>query len=590
MEKELRIWDPLFDLRQATKEERLAWRRVYTIKWLYDLVNLFSSIVVQRNKKRGENHVYEDVDWSPSGPWAEHRRLFGLNEFTGVVTTLAFQKPATDIRRRIRPHHVFQLQCMVDAMTASRGWTHRLRGHILERPPTEFQPQRDIELFLDRNNERLTHGVIHMMSTVQQLIDKQEQEARGGSLKRLTPLLQLLGEDFVTWLGTSKYAHWLEGIPATQFTSTNPNGLWEYSPYLCAVGLVEALQLSYQLALHLWDAGPEPMLLLHVHNKLVKTGLLRPVSMFDALEAAFSHDFFVNGIAPTKDFLGGFLARTQQTSPREVRALHNQRREAGRTAAATLDLNKFLDLKLHRFFRTTSPLISLATAGWDIDAVPETDMDTRSTLFYAALATTTAKCAAAGATRLPDTDVVRRMRAEGLSDAELLKDDALGILKKLMGQSAADKLGGGDLGPDGYKVLHRDTTGLSTSASLAVAQLAVDEDLTASFYFSRSKLNLFTVTAVFLMTTSTIGTKLREECPELHDSFFGTGQPLDLSYMRLCSEALADDADPILLRAVASAFNSTRGMADMRTFFFEEGKVKRRRVERESDEPSCVVM
>ncbi|CCF36334.1 hypothetical protein CH063_07928 [Colletotrichum higginsianum] len=28
-------WDPGFDLQQATKEERLEWRRVYTINWLY---------------------------------------------------------------------------------------------------------------------------------------------------------------------------------------------------------------------------------------------------------------------------------------------------------------------------------------------------------------------------------------------------------------------------------------------------------------------------------------------------------------------------------------------------------------------------
>lgn len=75
---------------------------------------------MQRNTMKGEMHVYEDVDWSKTGPWHHHRRLFGLNEFAGIITTLAMQKPGTDIRDKILPHHVFQLQCIVDSRTSSR--------------------------------------------------------------------------------------------------------------------------------------------------------------------------------------------------------------------------------------------------------------------------------------------------------------------------------------------------------------------------------------------------------------------------------------------------------------------------------------
>lgn len=57
--KELGKWDPEFDLISATKEERRKWRRTYTIKWLYDLVNLFSSLLVERNTPNGEK-------WDPS--------------------------------------------------------------------------------------------------------------------------------------------------------------------------------------------------------------------------------------------------------------------------------------------------------------------------------------------------------------------------------------------------------------------------------------------------------------------------------------------------------------------------------------------
>lgn len=40
---QIRDWDPDFNLQTATDEERIRWRRSYTINWLYDLVNIFSN-------------------------------------------------------------------------------------------------------------------------------------------------------------------------------------------------------------------------------------------------------------------------------------------------------------------------------------------------------------------------------------------------------------------------------------------------------------------------------------------------------------------------------------------------------------------
>lgn len=86
MLREINEWNPALDLQHATKEQRHRWRRSYTINWLYDLVNVYSSIVVQRNTMKGERHVYEKVDWSANGQWSAHVRLFGINEFAGIVT------------------------------------------------------------------------------------------------------------------------------------------------------------------------------------------------------------------------------------------------------------------------------------------------------------------------------------------------------------------------------------------------------------------------------------------------------------------------------------------------------------------------
>lgn len=86
MLEEIDKWNPTLDLQHATKEQRHRWRRSYTINWLYDLVNVYSGIVVQRNTMKGEHHVYEKVDWAADGQWSAHVRLFGINEFAGIVT------------------------------------------------------------------------------------------------------------------------------------------------------------------------------------------------------------------------------------------------------------------------------------------------------------------------------------------------------------------------------------------------------------------------------------------------------------------------------------------------------------------------
>ncbi|KAJ4157104.1 hypothetical protein NW754_008746 [Fusarium falciforme] len=276
MQAKIANWDPNFNLQKATKQQRLDWRRSYTLKWLYDLVNVYSAIVVQRNTMKGEKHVYERVDWSATGPWAVHRRLYGLNEFAGEITSMAMKKPGADPRKMIQPHHVFQLQCIVDAMTVSRGWQlSTLRGHVLEAPAPGFRPRRDVDLFLDRENKRFARGYCASVGMVKSALTK---DGDHPELKNIFLLLQMEMEDFVNWLGESKYMSGLTTIPPSRFSDHNPNGLWEYSPFLCGVGLTEGLELAYIMGVSLWDKIPEPMLLIHLHNMLVQKGYLtRPV-------------------------------------------------------------------------------------------------------------------------------------------------------------------------------------------------------------------------------------------------------------------------------------------------------------------------
>ncbi|KAL7621943.1 hypothetical protein AAE478_007443 [Parahypoxylon ruwenzoriense] len=403
-------WDPNLDLQHASETERLKWRRSYTINWLYDLVNIFSSIVVQRNTIRGERHVLESVDWSTTGPWDKHRRLFGLNEFAGMVTHLAMQKPGSDIRHKILPHHVFQLQCIVDSLTISRGWSlSSLRGHVLRAPPQGFRPRRDVDLFLDRENERTGSGFLQAVDILKQLFeedgilhsDSNRHEANYG-------LLEAVQYDFVNWLGESKYMHGLTNIPPSRFSTTDSNGLWEYSPFLCGVGLEEGLREAYQYSFIVLDSLPEPILLVHLHNMLVQKGYIaEPVGLYASFQELFAKSFFADGKVPTSNFGEAVRARIAES----------RSRRSG--ARPTFDDVK--ELRTTRFFKTKSYLMACHGAGWNPDRIPDSDIPMPSLLgIYRISQTKHIADPITGQKRMEDTDLVNRARAKGLSEEDLM--------------------------------------------------------------------------------------------------------------------------------------------------------------------------
>jgi len=157
----------------------------------------------------------------------EHRRLYGLNEFTGTITSLAMQKPGTDVRKRILPDHVFQLQCIVDSLTVSRGWSlHFFEGHVLKAVPRDFKSRRDVDLLLDRDNKREGHGYLQALHILQQVLEKDTtiyDESRRN--QHMSEVMVILREEFVNWLGESKYKHGLKNVPPSRFSNSNTNGL-----------------------------------------------------------------------------------------------------------------------------------------------------------------------------------------------------------------------------------------------------------------------------------------------------------------------------------------------------------------------------
>ncbi|KAK5659985.1 hypothetical protein OQA88_13451 [Cercophora sp. LCS_1] len=387
---QLKGWDSKFNLQQATNEERVRWRRSYTINWLYDLVNLYSSPVVQRNL-RGENHALEAVDWSADGPWAKHRRLFGLQDFAAFVCTLAWQKEGTDVRKRILPHHVFQLQLIVDSLCVSLGWrNHPLQGHMLSPPARSFQPLRDLDFFLRGGSSHSTsHGMLDAFSVVQECI----QGITGRLGPALPPHYANVGlitdrarQEFDDWLGETLYSRGLPGIPPSRFSNSNPNGLWEYSPFLCGVGLVEALQLNYKLGMYFWDKCPQVAYLVHLGNALIKKGYLsspRSVDLPTYLGKHWSKAFFAQGTSPRLHFgrefvtqISKFATLVMDEGPagwaKEKRAMD----EINRITKPDATLHDILDMDCNTVFRNCqSELVKYENAQWDPERIPDSQVN-----------------------------------------------------------------------------------------------------------------------------------------------------------------------------------------------------------------------
>lgn len=361
LQKQLANWDPERDLQAATREERLAWRRAYTINWLYDLVNVFASVTTR--KHIGNDYVLEEVDWSPEGPWGSERRIWGIPRFAGFVTDIAYKKPGTNIRARIRPHHVFQLQCIVDSFVVSRGWSLSLfTGHVLA-APSSFVPTRDCDMFMDRHHKRTESGYICGVDT-----------ARHYLRHRRTPQSVLETMDFVlgsliNWLGESKLARDPDGtLPPSRFA--NKNGLHAHSPYLNGAGLAEALAVTSMYGLALWDHTPEVVCVVHIYNMLrVKGYLTRPDPMLETISHLWATAFFKDGKPPTDDFAHAVYERYHAEAPREMARRLAELRSKYR--GRQFNVAKFADAETNTFFNRNNLIAELYKADWVIDRVPD---------------------------------------------------------------------------------------------------------------------------------------------------------------------------------------------------------------------------
>ena len=267
MQKDLNMWSPDTDLKCLSKEERLQWRRRFTINWLYDFVNVATYLPVMENKKEGKKHDLSKVDWSINGPWWDSRTIWGLKDFAADIAHWVYQAQGTDNSRKILPHHVFELSCIVDSLTISRGWSLDRHGeHVLEDPPAQhFSSTRDIDLFLDRDGNKpddrsYLWGIECLLGWLSRDIpwDRNKNDWEGPRNKELISLIRAFQIDLGRTLGTvGLFIEHATGPNWSRFGKSNDNGVaagvWKYSPFVCGAGLMEALELAYRMSMKLWE-------------------------------------------------------------------------------------------------------------------------------------------------------------------------------------------------------------------------------------------------------------------------------------------------------------------------------------------------
>ncbi|KZL75079.1 uncharacterized conserved protein ucp028035 protein [Colletotrichum incanum] len=412
-------WDPNFDLQQATKEEMLKWRRPHTIKWLYDLVNVYPCPVVQRGHR--EQQDLENIDWSPKNEQVLQKAILGLQNFGGTITPLAMQKPGTHVPEHILPHEVFFLQCIVDAFTISRGWSiDMMKGHVLTIPPQSFDPTREIELFLDRKNERGNSGCLPSLRVLVKLLEADEElHEEPGCHQSWLHSIKILHDGW-SCLGSSTRLHDHHVLPTSSFSESHVDGLWEPSPFLCAVGLMDSVELAFRYSIALWDSLAIVAAMIHHYNMLVKTGYLTmPNPLHHSLQNTFGDSLFPDGKVPTYNF-GPVLSKLlyDKWAPRK-QAQKQAQREIAKNQRG---IYAALDPDLNLVFRKKSYLLLYRDANWNIESNPDDDIEPRSSLAMLRISQT--KQVLNSQTRkktLEETDLIRRAKMElKVGDDELL--------------------------------------------------------------------------------------------------------------------------------------------------------------------------
>ncbi|GAM43151.1 hypothetical protein TCE0_047f17726 [Talaromyces pinophilus] len=136
---------------------------------------------------------------------------------------------------------------------------------------------------------------------------------------------------------------------------------------------------------------------------LIQRGYLAPpIELIAILEELFPHSFYVDGKVPISHFPEALVARRTE-------------------ARSSVDIHGHLNVKGNRLFTYQSTLNSYRHANWDPMRIPDSDVPLTSYLGAIRISQTAQLVdEETGETRFTDTNLVKRVRAQGMDDTTLL--------------------------------------------------------------------------------------------------------------------------------------------------------------------------
>lgn len=289
------MWDPDLDPHAVSDDERRRWRSKFSIMWLYDMVNQFASARLTADK---QEQPLETVDWKSAK--FGRRVMFGPTTFCGEVTSLAMALKTSPLIEEIQPHMVFQVQIMLDSMTTYRGWHFEVPPdlnppHPFLGPEVPFELGRHLE-DMEAFKESFLMGSEKLMKEFRET-DPVRWEF---PLKNVPPLVSEVG----IVLGDSLLSRLTHRDFQSRFLDTNRNGLWVYCPWVCGVGLAQALNAVFDWGRVLWDNSGIPLAMFHFYNLMLESGYLKkgPMPLFEDLLKLFGDQVFRGGRRPKREF------------------------------------------------------------------------------------------------------------------------------------------------------------------------------------------------------------------------------------------------------------------------------------------------
>lgn len=373
-------FNPLLDLQDISHSTRMQWRRAYTINWLFDLVNLFKSSAELDKGDSGEAKDLSQIDWTSSGPYASSHRVFGLRNFAAFITTLATQKDGTEFKSKILPQHVFQLQLIVDSFTISCGWQFEApKQHIICPRPKKIRPLQDVEIFLDLECNMSGNGLTPAIKAADRhFADERNEISPCGQscasrhMAETRVMLAVAGE-ISNWLGKTNCGSEARlGLKSSRFSQVvgHNNGLWELSPFLCGVGLLEALELAYRSSMMILDQTLDLTKLAQLHDILsLEKKVMKPCKFLKELIHHFHESFYPPSLVERRT---------------TINQLDKGREKAGRRVMQrigdTTDLHDLLNMENNTYYNQSSVSILYRAVDWNPEQVRSTDVPTTSYL------------------------------------------------------------------------------------------------------------------------------------------------------------------------------------------------------------------